>query len=120
MKFSIRRRVAFDALAPLVPPELRRRLPTSAPGADACYTVVIFHDAQRVVHGRVARKAAGQLGDSEDPLLVIGYDLTAEAYEALRPFGATFITRGDGGWTDASHEHIRVWIASNVKKPDLR
>jgi hypothetical protein len=110
LKFSIRTNVAYDEIAHHVAPGLRRNLPPAPSAPGQAYTLVIFHGGE-VVHGRVAAKAArrvrAQAGVWPQPVLVLAYDLTTEAYAELRPFGATFVTQGNWLWTDTSHEEDR-------------
>ncbi len=117
MKFKILDSVAYESLENHVAAELRGPLP---PRSSAQYTLLVFPPG-RIVHGRIAAKAARRLPtDLGIPILAIAGSFTEEAQDILRTAGAMLIGRRPFLWTDSSLDKIRVLVGANAKRPDHR
>jgi hypothetical protein len=117
MNLTITKRVQLKALPKTVP----RAFSHYCPGLRLTepITLVVFDDA--VVNSGLARKAIKKLASEGSACTVfVGVDFTQEAREVIRLHGGELLARVNFGWTDESHETIRILIGARVKKPDWR
>jgi hypothetical protein len=104
-------------LPDLLPPPLRRRLP-SVVIKGGPYTVLLFPLHEDPVKAGAVAKALARLdegGPTSESTLAFAADFTMDAAELLAGRGIATFTVGDFHWTDASYERIRASIASPKK-----
>jgi hypothetical protein len=89
-------------------------MPTSA----ECFDLLAFaHDESDVSHSSAVAKALARIPASGSQLVALGWNFTAEALALLEERGAIIFRLSEFPWTDESHENIKVFSASKVKRP---
>lgn len=116
MKFRILRSIPQSTLVNVVPTEYQPFLPHVENELGFCTAIMFRHDKRDVIHSREVTKALRYLGETTEKVLAIGGGFTAEAEDLLRQRKVETISYSSS-WTDQSHENIKVFIGSKVKKP---
>jgi len=116
MQFRILTEIESGSLDKVVPPAFRsfaRDIAKLSPR----YTVILFrHDINDVVRSTLVRQALKRIPTGEGRSVVaVAYDFTEEARQYLHEAGVRILSLRHQGWTDASHEEIRVLIGARVK-----
>lgn len=114
---TIHRSISPEKLLRVVPERFRPFLPSNF---GEPITAVVF--SERVVTGRIARKALEPLsGDAVSLLVCIGRDFTADAAHIVTSSGALLVSElSSNTWTDDSLLTMRTFLATNKRWPDLR
>ena len=81
-------------------------------------TVLVFDN--RPVHSGALRKALHRIEGSHESILCVAPDFTTEARDLAATHKAHILSQSNFGWSDKSHEEIKIFIGSKVKKPDWR
>ncbi len=114
MSITINRRVGTEKLWRVVPRQFSEKWRGYTIEGEV--TVVTFDD--RVVSRSTAERAVRKAKrDDTDRFLFVGRDFTQEARIFLEERVIPLIDLQHFGWTDSSHESIRVEIGAKVKRP---
>jgi hypothetical protein len=117
MKCHIESAVSSDKLRRLVPPRFKERV-SLMPASANCFDLLAFaHDESDVSHSSTVAKALARIPASDCQLVALGWNFTSEALALLEERGAVIFRLSEFPWTDESHENIKVFSASKVKRP---
>jgi hypothetical protein len=116
-KCQIESAVSSEKLRRLVPPRFRERVSLMPTSAECFDLLVLAHDESDVSHSATVAKALAKIPISQCQLVALGWNLTAAALALFEERGAIVFRLSEFPWTDESHENIKVFSASKVKRP---
>ena len=116
MQFRILPEIESGSLDKVLPPAFRS-LARDIDKLSPRFTVILFrHDSNDVVRSTLVRQALKRIPAVEGRRVVaVAYDFTEEARHSLHEAGVFVLSLRHYGWTDTSHEEIRVLIGARVK-----
>jgi hypothetical protein len=113
MSVTITKRVTKEKLSRILPRSYAKR--SEGIAGSGLMTVLVFDDDP--VNSGALRKALRRIEESQNAIVCAAKDFTIEALELASANNAHILSQTHFGWSDKSHEDIKIRLGSKVKKP---
>lgn len=96
-----------ESLPGRIAPSMRRLLDDTQLAGQVIDALVFPHHSRHVVTSKAVLRALARIPQPGNDLVVVGFDFTLEARQALAQAGAILFFDHEWGWTDATWYGIR-------------